>query len=56
MSLGEHQPTPMMEMTLALDLMSEALDLLDRSEAPAHIGAHLDLAIEQLRAEIAGRA
>ena len=33
----------------ALDLMVEALTILDEREAPADIGAHLDLAIERLR-------
>ena len=32
--------------------MEGALDRLDRGEAPGHIGAHLDLAIEQLRTHL----
>lgn len=32
----------------ALRLMQEALALLDIAQAPADIGAHLDLAIERL--------
>ncbi len=32
----------------ALNLMQEALELLDNSQVPGHIGAHLDLAITQL--------
>lgn len=32
----------------ALVQMRSALDLLDRSQAPADIGAHLDLAINRL--------
>jgi hypothetical protein len=34
----------------ALSLMEQALELLDRADAPAEIGAHLDLAINRLRA------
>lgn len=41
--------------SFALSRMEEALNLLDESDAPAHIGAQLDLAIQQLRAEIAQR-
>lgn len=37
----------------ALERMSEALKLLDESDAPADVGAHLDLAIERLKEEIA---
>lgn len=33
----------------ALRLMEAALELLDGAAAPAHIGAHLDLAIVELR-------
>ena len=33
----------------ALTLMEEALALLDVADAPADIGAHLDLAVERLR-------
>ena len=36
----------------ALALMKEALRLLDDARAPAHIGAHLDLAIVRLEDEI----
>lgn len=32
--------------------MQSALDLLDEAQAPAHIGAHLDLAICELRSAI----
>lgn len=35
--------------SLALDRMSEALALLDRSNAPPEIGAELDLAINRLQ-------
>ena len=38
-------------MTRALALMQEALRLLDEGSAPAHIGAHLDLAIVRLEEE-----
>lgn len=37
----------------ALDLLQIALDLLDRCEAPAQIGAHVDLAAHQLAEMIA---
>ena len=34
---------------IALDLLEEALQVLDRFDAPAEIAAHVDLAIERLR-------
>ena len=37
----------------AMTFMESALELLDRAGAPAHIGAHLDLAICELRGEVA---
>jgi hypothetical protein len=36
----------------ALEQMVSALDALDRAKAPAHIGAHLDLAIWELEKAI----
>lgn len=36
----------------ALEEMESALDTLDRAKAPAHIGAHLDLAISELEKAI----
>jgi hypothetical protein len=36
----------------ALGQMQSALDMLDRAKAPAHIGAHLDLAISELEKAI----
>jgi hypothetical protein len=36
----------------ALSRMQEALRLLDESDAPAQVGAQLDLAIQQLKDEI----
>ncbi|HET7575615.1 MAG TPA: hypothetical protein VFK19_03495 [Sphingomicrobium sp.] len=36
----------------ALGQMQSALDTLDRAKAPAHIGAHLDLAISELEKAI----
>lgn len=39
----------------ALTLLSNALDLLDRTEAPADVGAHVDLAIHRLQAALAAR-
>lgn len=37
----------------ALEHMTTALRVLDESDAAAHVGAHLDLAINSLREEIA---
>lgn len=37
----------------ALSRMEAALRLLDESDGPPHVGAQLDLAIQQLRDEIA---
>ena len=39
---------PIEQMASALALMKQALDLLDEAHAPAHVGAHLDLAIARL--------
>lgn len=36
----------------AADLLRSALELLDTAEAPAQIGAHVDLAIHQLQSEL----
>lgn len=36
-------------LTDALALLCDALDLLDRGDAPGDIGAHVDLACERLR-------
>jgi hypothetical protein len=36
----------------ALELMQRALRILDQQQAPADIGAHLDLAIERLKAAL----
>lgn len=41
------------EQRAALRLIEDALDLLDRSGAPADIGAHLDLARCRLNAVLA---
>jgi hypothetical protein len=38
----------------AADHLQSALGLLDCAEAPAHIGAHVDLAIHQLEDSIDG--
>lgn len=40
-------------LTGALDHLQSALELLDSAAAPAQIGAHVDLALNQLLAEIA---
>jgi hypothetical protein len=39
--------------SLALDRMREALTILDESDAPAEVGAELDLAINRLAEAIA---
>ena len=39
---------PIEQMASALALMNQALGLLDDARAPAHVGAHLDLAIVRL--------
>lgn len=36
----------------ALELMERALKILDESDMPGEIGAHLDLAVERLRDHI----
>lgn len=36
----------------AVDHLRTALQLLDAAEAPAQIGAHVDLALNQLQAEV----
>ena len=41
-------PGPIEQMSGALALMRQALALLDGARAPAHVGAHLDLAIARL--------
>lgn len=37
--------------TQAIDLVTEALAILDDAEAPGDIGAHLDLALHRMRRE-----
>jgi hypothetical protein len=50
---GQSQdPDALDQMRKALALMREALDLLDGARAPAHLGAHLDLAIVRLAESI----
>lgn len=50
----EQEQTGLQRMLIeALDHLHAALDLLDRAAAPAHIGAHVDLAIHQLGAAAA---
>lgn len=44
---------PIEQMASALALMNQALGLLDDARAPAHVGAHLDLAIVRLAEAIA---
>ncbi len=36
----------------ALELMERALAILDESETPGDVGAHLDLAVERLRSHL----
>jgi hypothetical protein len=45
---GEEKISMRTQMIGARDMMVAALELLDTSEAPLEIGAHLDLAICQL--------
>ena len=40
----------------ALEQLTAALETLDASDAPAHIGAHVDLAIHELYLVIAARS
>lgn len=47
------QTTPATQWAEALSHMRIALDVLDKSEAPPHIGAHLDLAIARLEEQVA---
>lgn len=42
-------------LTSAADHLRTALQLLDSVEAPANIGAHVDLALHQLHAELVNR-
>lgn len=56
MQYSADQPEDRSEEEVALSLMQAALEKLDNARAPGHIGAHLDLAIEQLREHVAGRA
>lgn len=54
MTLGEAQLRGIeLDSTIAraIELVSEALELLDGSMAPADIGAHLDLALHRMRRE-----
>ena len=44
------------QLTRPLHLMIEALELLDDMDAPADVGAHLDLAIHRLRQVIISAA
>ena len=49
-----NQPTQMMR--AALDHLESSLQLLDEADAPAEIGAHVDLAIHRLRAALESSA
>lgn len=53
MSEGSASATLQVEGAAALDLMEQALGLLDQCDASADIGAHLDLAMCRLRESIA---
>lgn len=44
------------DLASALHNLRSALEQLDASGAPAHIGAHVDLAIHQLEADLAATA
>lgn len=39
----------------ALNLMLQALELIDKNEGPTEVGAHLDLAIHRLQESIESR-
>lgn len=45
--------TPVSAWVTALHHLVEALKLLDESDAPPELGAHVDLAIQRLRKKIA---
>ena len=45
--------TRVQKWVVALERMTDALRLLDESDAPPDVGAQLDLAIERLKEEIA---
>jgi hypothetical protein len=36
----------------AIEMVSQALEMLDEADAPADIGAHLDLALHRMRTRI----
>lgn len=42
------------QLSLALEYLLKAIEQLDEARAPAHIGAHIDLAMHQLRGVITG--
>lgn len=42
------------QLNLALEHLRKAIEQLDEAKAPAHIGAHIDLAIHQLQDVICG--
>jgi hypothetical protein len=46
---------PTLKLKEASSLMKRALLLLDEADAPGEVGCHLDLAICQLEAVLAGR-
>ena len=51
---GESEINPQDMLRQAANHLQLALDLLDCAEAPAHIGAHVDLAVNQLEDAIHG--
>ena len=50
-SIPEHSKSAALD---ASDLLQRALDVLDAIDAPGNIGAHVDLAICQLREAVEG--
>lgn len=52
----EDEPTVDEQLSDALKQLQSAIALLDRSNAPAHIAAHVDLAVHQLQDAMESRA
>lgn len=50
---GNNDMQPPGGISRALELMEAALAILDEAQAPADIGAYLDLAIHRLKVELA---
>jgi len=50
----EEKPSPEAAQAIrrAMDLVRDALDLLDATSAPPHVTAHLELALAAMRAQL----